>query len=287
VQAALLLPAFFLVATPASAASTEEEVRIVSADPDAPSMRYGWAGALHGRMSVLIPIVGSLDELGWLLLFQPLLEIHNFDGSPDPVPHQFWRGRATLELSDRWALSSTVGPELAVGLVIEHESAHKTVRAVGPVLLQALGVSEPFAFQYENSIAVRAATIWPIEIGTIFGVTHQRLHFATCTIADELCDTVELGGVAYDFSFELGYDSGPRTAPRAPGLHFFGSALLQVTLQTEKTAAEQRFVLATGLRWPTGRVGELQLTLSIQRADVGIRRSDTDPLPALYLGWAP
>lgn len=275
----LLFGALFLAfcaAVPARA-----DTRAISADPNAPSFRYGWLSGFRGRMGMPILIGGRSTREGWEVALIPMLELHNERGSSSLVPYERWRGRASVELSYSpfdfdyrelwWSLT----------FALEHESAHRSVRPQPPLVFALSRGSLP-AYQYQNDLGLRLDLAWQPGWVRWFARGWQRLHFATCTTRSLRCEDVTFGGLTHEWSFELG-------AISADGGFFrpFISVYLQHLGRSERTVEERRVVAQLGVSWPDGFGGRWSASALAQSGDVGLGREDRTLMVGGFFGWSP
>lgn len=266
---------------------SSRERRGISADPDAPSFRYGWLRGWRGRASTPIDLWGTADAPGFGVWLVPMVELHNEIDSPLPVPNELWRGRAGLEFS--YAVSAPAsGVHWALTLAIEHESDHRSVEAQGPFFFGsgeplALTIGEPSrlpAYLYEDDLALRLDLDWKPGALRWYATTWHRLHFATCTRRVPDCELVQFGSGTHEWSQELGAELDLDL------LRLALAGFVSRTLPANWIAEEHRLVLQLTGRWRVGD-GELLVALVAQRGDVGYQREDQRLLYGAFLGWVP
>lgn len=264
-----------------AAAPAYAESRALSADPNAPSFRYGWLSGFRGRMAMPIWMGGTPIHRGWEIALVPLLELHNERGSSAVVPFERWRGRASLELSYSPFEFDDPGLSWSLTLALEHESAHRSV-VPQRVLTFALSRGALPAYQYQNDVGLRFDFEWEPGWVRWFARGWQRLHFATCTLRSLGCEDVTFGGVTHEWSFELGALWSDRGFFRP-----FASVYLQHLGRSERTVEERRVVAQLGVSWPDGFGGRWSASALAQSGDVGLGREDRTLMVGGFLGWSP
>jgi hypothetical protein len=274
---ALAIPSllFLLGAAPCAAADSvdaQTTARVLSANPDAPASALFWRKQLHGKVAVAIPVMGSRTAPGFALQVPAFIELHN--DAPAFVPHQYWRGRISVEATSRQAYPSD---RFAFGFsaLAEHESDHTSG-------------SDP-GFLNKNGFATRVDLTWLFGNNALTLSTIARLHLRTCTISPRLCGNGggREGSAAFEGTTEVVFDGG--WSPRSTGsARYFVSAMANVIPSHRLAARESRAVLEAGVwtRRPEQGVFQGYVT-GLVGHELGYLRANTGSQFGLGVRWSP
>jgi hypothetical protein len=223
----LLVWAALLPSTRAAAEHTAlDAARVLAASPNAPIAAVSVLGQTHGRMSMLIPIIGGPGETsGPLLTLVPLLEVFG----PN-VPEDYWRGRAALEAG--WRLLPGPTTLLEVSVALEHESDHVTNHAgLAPSPDGSLSEVKPPGATYNDVAARFSVALLEVFGGSLASSLIARWHFSSCNNIDAVfCYQGDIGDDAFELEADgvVDWTELGTTRPflSVHGRRLFGRALL-------------------------------------------------------------
>jgi hypothetical protein len=255
---------FVLMVDAASVRAESEAFRLpetLSASPNAPAFGYIWRKESRIVLSLAIPILGASPDARWGLHLTPFLELHNRPGSYSLVSNEEWRGRAMLELWRSWVRGSdpNIAPWLRLGLGLEHESDHATVRREVPV--------PPYSFRQLNDVAFHTTVSTAIEQQWfVSGELTSQLFFGSCT--QPQVDCLQHWDTSYGGSLDLVVQRllGSQT------WRAFASFSFSWIVPAGRVIGESRLVSNVGV-WNRAWLGAWQLfVLGFFGHDVGIGR---------------
>lgn len=156
-----------------------DDASTLRADPDEPSLSFGFRGGLRGTAGGRATLV---DEAPFRVSFDGLLEAYNPDAE-NAAPYEFWRGRVALRFGYTWIAEAAAYRLFAE---LSHESDHETVTTF---TRPRFGT-----FLYENQLraggalfALTGPVAWTATAALGFGIVD-------CTDAEVECDRFELAG---------------------------------------------------------------------------------------------
>jgi hypothetical protein len=277
----ITLACILLLSAPAAVHAQADELETslapqsqwLSASPDAPQIAFFWSGHLRGRLSARIPFVGGLQEPGFSMALQPLIELQNEDGSDQALPNENWRGRLSLQGAWTWGEQADA-PRFSLGAAIEHESDHATARADAPEVSLQL-----------NDVALLGAVQVPKPRLMIRLDMQAVAYVLSCTDINAACVDFE-GSTSFGGIVDLMLDAGG-ARPAKGKWYLFGSVNGAGIVPNGDMVRELRASMNFGV-WSRSRLGMWQFyALGFFGNDVGIDRGNTVTQGGVGVRWVP